>query len=126
MVGTLEKTSISKSYSLQDVCLLYFPGILKLKYKLVRVVEVHPDEKGIVRTVAIIYKKKNAREKATDFSKNKLVKDKVGVQRLIVIQPANDNHEETSVQQSDVSVDNIVSEPFDEKEIESNFSEEEN
>ena len=70
--------------------------------------------------------KKNAKEKATDFSKNKLVKEKVGVQRLIVIQPANDNHEETSVQQSDVSVDNIVSEPFDEKEIESNFSEEDN
>ena len=45
---------------------------------------------------------------------------------MIVIQPANDNHEETSVQQSDVSVDNIVSEPFDEKEIESNFSEEDN
>ena len=118
--------TVKRNLQVGDVCLLYFPGILKGKYKLVRVVEVHPDEKGIVRTVAIIYKKKNAREKATDFSKNKLVKEKVGVQRLIVIQPANDNHEETSVQQSDVSVDNIVSEPFDEKEIESNFSEEDN
>ena len=46
--------TVKRNLQVGDVCLLYFPGILKGKYKLVRVVEVHPDEKGIIRTVAII------------------------------------------------------------------------
>jgi hypothetical protein len=51
---------------------------------------VHPDEKGIVRTVSINIRKPNSKEKPTEIFKNTLLKEKVGVQRLIVIQPAND------------------------------------
>ena len=51
-------------------------------------VEVHPDEKGIVRTVSIIYKKKNKKEKPEELKKNSMVKERIGVQRLILIQPA--------------------------------------
>ena len=46
-----------------DVCLLYYPGALTGKYKLVRVVEIHPDPSGLVRTVTIKYKKRMKREK---------------------------------------------------------------
>ena len=86
--------TVSRNLEIGDVCLLYFPGSLTGKYKLVRIVDVHPDEKGLVRTVSIIYRKRNAREKLTELRKNSLVKEKVGVQRLIVIQPAKDNTED--------------------------------
>ena len=86
--------SIIRNIQVGDVCLLNFPGSLTGKYKLVRVVDVHPDSSGIVRTVSIIYKKRNAREKPTELSKKSKVKEKVGVQRLIVIQAVNEPSEE--------------------------------
>ena len=70
-----------------DVCLLYYPGALTGKYKLVRVVEVHPDPSGLVRTVTIKYKKRMKREKEHQISKKSMVHERVGVQRLILIQP---------------------------------------
>ena len=69
--------SITRNIQVGDVCLLNFPGSLTGKYKLVRVVDVHPDSNGIVRTVSIIYKKKNSREKPTELSKKSMVKEKV-------------------------------------------------
>ena len=80
--------SSSRNLEVGDVCLLFFPGSLARQYKLVRIVEVHPDDKQLVRTVSIVYRKRNAREKPTELSRNSLVKEKVGVQRLILIQPA--------------------------------------
>ena len=71
----------SKNLEVDDICLLYFPGALTGQYKLVRVAETHPDERGLVRTVSILYVKKNS---------TSLVKEKVGVQRLVLIQPASD------------------------------------
>ena len=67
-----------------------FPRISHCQYKLVRIVEVHPDEKNLVRTVTIVYRRKKAKEKPAELSKNSLVREKVGVQRLVLIQPAND------------------------------------
>ena len=55
-------------------------------------------DKDCVRTVSIIYKKRNAREKPEELNKKGLVKEKVGVQRLIVIQPANKVDEDVEVQ----------------------------
>ena len=80
--------SISRNISVGDVCLLSYPGSLTGRFKLVRVVEVHPDQSGIVRTVSINIRKPNSREKPAEIFKNCLLKEKVGVQRLIVIQPA--------------------------------------
>ena len=88
--------SAKKNLEVGDICLLYFPGSLVGKYKLVRVVEVHPDENGLVRTVSINYRKKNKKEKPTEIKKNSLVKEKVGVQRLILIQPVNSEDDSNS------------------------------
>ena len=77
-----------RNLEVEDICLLYYPGSLTARYKLVKVVEVHPDERGIVRTVSIIYKKKNKKEKPEELKKNSMVKERIGVQRLILIQPA--------------------------------------
>ena len=81
-----------------DICLLFYPGSLTGKYKLVKVVEVHPDNEGKVRTVSIIYKKRNKKEKSEEIFKNSIVKEKVGVQRLILIQPISDQQVSGPVQ----------------------------
>ena len=79
-----------RNLEIGDVCLLYYPGSLTGKYKLVKVVEVHPDEKGMVRTVTILYKKRVKKEKADVINKKSMVRERVGVQRLILIQPVSD------------------------------------
>ena len=70
-----------------DICLLYYPGAMASRYKLARVVDTFPDKAGKVRTVRIAYKKRDKREKPNEIFKGTLVKEKIGVQRLIVIQP---------------------------------------
>jgi len=90
--------SESRNVEVGDICLLFFPGSLTGQYKLVRVVETFPDANGLVRTVSIIYRKRNAREKPEEINKKGLVKEKVGVQRLVVIQPANKVEEDVEVQ----------------------------
>ena len=62
-----------------DVCLLFYPGSVSWKYKLVRVIEVHPDKRGLVHTASIIYKKKVPKEKLDHISQKSMVKEKVGV-----------------------------------------------
>ena len=49
-----------------------------------------------MRTVSIIYKKKVPKEKLDHISQKAMVKEKVGVQRLIVIQPASDQNQEVT------------------------------
>jgi len=96
--------TVSRNLEIGDVCLLYFPGSLAGQYKLVRVVDVHPDQKGIVRTVSIVFRKKNAREGPTELKKG-LVKEKVGVQRLLLVQPAHEEHDEDVGLCANVDVD---------------------
>ena len=77
-----------------DICLLYYPGTLAGKFKMVKVVETHPDEKGLVRTVTILMRKKKSKEKPDKLdNKKSLLKERVGVQRLVVIQPVDEQVE---------------------------------
>ena len=82
---------VSRNLQVGDVCLLYYPGALTGQYKLVRVVEVHPDANGLVRTVTILYRKRDKREKKREYNAKHMVREKVGVQRLVLIQSANEN-----------------------------------
>ena len=72
---------------------MFYSGSFTGKYKLVKVVEVHPDTSGKVRTVSIIYRKRLKKEKPEKLSKNAIVKEKVGVQRLILVQPVSNQEE---------------------------------
>ena len=81
---------ISRNMEIGDICLLYFPGSLTNMYKLVRICEVHPDKQGLVRTVSIMYRKRDSREKPTVLNKKMMVKEIVGIQRLVLVQPANE------------------------------------
>ena len=69
-----------------DICLLYYPGAMASRYKLVKVIETFPDEVGKVRTVRITYKRRDKREKSNKIFQRSMVKERIGVQRLIVIQ----------------------------------------
>ena len=61
---------------------------------MVKVVETHPDEKGLVRTVTILMRKKKSKEKPDKLdNKKSLLKERVGVQRLVVIQPVDEQVE---------------------------------
>ena len=53
-------------------------NVFKDEYRLGRVCKVHPDGAGLVRTVTVEYRKKDAREGAS----KKLEQEKMAVQRL--------------------------------------------
>ena len=56
--------------------------------------ETHPDEKGLVRTVTILISKQKSKEKPDKLdNKKSLLKERVGVQRLVVIQPVDEQVE---------------------------------
>ena len=62
-----------------------------------RVVEVHPDANGLVRT--------DKREKKREYNAKHMVREKVGVQRLVLIQSANENDD------ADDSINPVDAEP---------------
>ena len=80
----------AKNLQVGDVVMLYYPGNIKDDYRLARVLEVHPDVRGLVRTVTIGYRKRNKKEKAAEYQKKPLTQEKVAVQRLCLLVPINE------------------------------------
>ena len=70
-----------------DVVMLYYQGNLKDDYRLAKVFKVHPDTRGLVRTVTIGYRRRNKKEKATVYQKKALTMEQVSVQRLCLLVP---------------------------------------
>ena len=50
-------------------------------------VETFPDDKGLVRTVRVCYRRRDEREKMTEYKSKPLTKELVAVQRLSVLIP---------------------------------------
>ena len=73
-----------------DVVMLNYKGNLVDDYRLALVTKVFPDEKGLVRTVQISFRKRNSREPANVYKSKPLASEKVGVQRLSLIQPVDE------------------------------------
>ena len=72
-----------------DVCLLkYDRKIGKGDFRLCKVEEVHPDDKGLVRTVTVIFRPISSREKSLPYTSKELSRMKVGLNRLVLICPA--------------------------------------
>ena len=82
-----------------DVVLIYYDKkYTKGTYRLARVIKTHPGEDGVVRTVTVGYRQRNAREKvdksSPNFMKNKpLTELRLGVQRLVVVLPMEEQEE---------------------------------
>ena len=70
-----------------DVVMMLYPGNIKCDYRLAKVTDVHPDPKGLVRTVTVSYRKRDSREDAKAYKSKPLVNEKVSVQRLSLLVP---------------------------------------
>ena len=77
-----------RSLRVNDIVLvLYAKKLGKGDYVLGRVTRIHPDCHGIVRTVTVVFRKTSAREKMLPYVSKALEEIKLGVQRVCVICP---------------------------------------
>ena len=73
-----------------DVVYMYYPSSVKDDYRLARVCETFPDEKGLVRTVRVCYRRRDKRESVEKYRAKPLTEELVSVQRLSVLLPASE------------------------------------
>ena len=77
-----------------DVCLIMSDNQLGgADYRICKVSEVFPDSQGVVRTVAIVSRPRDAREKSLPYVHKDLKTQKVSVQRLVLILPVSQQAE---------------------------------
>ena len=101
-----------KNLSVGDVVMMWYTGNMKDHYRLARIVEVFPDQKGLVRTVRVKYRKKNMKEPRTVCSSKNLVEEKVSVQRLQLLESTSENPVK-EVGQEDTGEEEFVDEAND-------------
>ena len=73
-----------------DVVMMHYPGPLKNDYRLAKVVAVHPDKRGLVRTVTVAYRKRDKRDTGVVYKSKPLVEEQVAVQRLSLLVPSSE------------------------------------
>ena len=70
-----------------DIIMLRFSNQLKNQYKMGRIIDIHPDERGLVRSVTVKYRKKSSREKTEIISSKNITIERIGIQRIVIILP---------------------------------------
>ena len=75
-----------KNLRVGDIVMMVYQGNLVNDYRLAMVTGVFPDKKGLVRTVKVSYRKKMKNEAPEVYRSKPLVEEKVGVQRLALLQ----------------------------------------
>ena len=75
-----------------DVVMLNYKGNLVDDYRLAKVTEVFPDEQGLVRSVQVSFRKRDKREPVEVYRSKALVSEKVGVQRLSLLQAVGEDY----------------------------------
>ena len=87
--------TVSRNLCVDDIVLvLYDRKVGKADYRLARILDVHPDEHGTVRTVTVGMRRRDKRETGLPYQPRPLEKLKLGVQRLAVICPVEVQYEE--------------------------------
>ena len=81
---------IHRNVRVGDVVMMKYAGSIKDEYRLARVLEVYPDDRGLVRTVKVGYRRRDKREGSDVYWKKPLVEEKVAVQRLAMLQAVNE------------------------------------
>ena len=72
-----------------DVCLVqYEKKVGKADYRISKVDRVETDDKGLVRTAWVLMRPRDSREKSLPYRSKKLIPMKVGIQRLVLLCPA--------------------------------------
>ena len=76
-----------------DIVLVnYDKKLKKAEYKLGRIIQVHPDGHGVVRTVTVAIRRTTRREPAATYVTRPLDEIQLGVQRMAVIYPIEDQN----------------------------------
>ena len=83
----------SKSRNLQkgDIVMMVYKGNLVNDYRLAKVINVYPDERNIVRSVDIAYRRRDKREKPEVYKSKPPIIENIGVQRLSLLQAAGED-----------------------------------
>ena len=68
--------------------MMKYPGQLKDDYRIAKVIKVYPDQKGLIRTVRVTYRKRDKREPTEVYWKKRLMEEDVAIQRLSILQAA--------------------------------------
>ena len=95
-----------------DICMLVHDAKLgRCGTRICRVVDVHPDPKGVVRTVTIESRPRDSREKSLPYNHKDLVTQKVSIQRLILILPYSQQHVASDMKATDVQLNHVIAWP---------------
>ena len=70
-----------------DIVFMFYPSSIKDEYRLARVVETFPDQKGLVRSVRVSYRRRDKRESSLSYKSKPPIEEIVAVQRLSVLLP---------------------------------------
>ena len=92
-----------------DVVMMMYPGNFKNDYRLAKVLKTHPDKRGLVRTVTVGFRRKDAREKGNVYKSKPLVEEQVAVQRLSLLVAAGDVVKEASSKANPENISDEVS-----------------
>ena len=76
-----------RNIRVNDICQLYYNNTFKPEYRLCRVVKTHPDMHGDVRTVDVQTYKRDVRDKKKPYRYKEPDIQTVGVQRLCLVLP---------------------------------------
>ena len=79
---------MKKNVKVDDIVMMKYSGNMRDDYRLARVVETFPDEKGLVRTVKVSYRKRDKREPYDVYWKRAPISEIVPIQRLAILQAA--------------------------------------
>ena len=79
---------VRRNLKVNDLVMMKYPGQLKDDYRIAKVLKVYPDDKGLVRTVRVAYRKRDSREPTDVYWKKRLTEEDVAIQRLCILQAA--------------------------------------
>ena len=78
------------------VLVMYEKSVGKGDYRLARVLSVYPDALDVVRTVKVGFRRRSVREATLPYSSKPLDEMELGVQRLVVVSPVEEQKLEES------------------------------
>ena len=81
---------VKKNLCVGDIVLIEYANALKDEYRVGRIVATHPDRSGLVRSVTVAYRRRDIREKASEYKFKPLVEEMMAVQRLSLLVSGNE------------------------------------
>ena len=94
-------TQRHRNFQVGDVCFLKFDGKISNEYRLCRVSSVKPDSEGVVRSLDVMLRPRDKREKRGQYWKNKRRFMPTVAQRLCLLVPAEEQDQEALQQWKD-------------------------